>query len=224
MPERSATILPTRTEKGPAAKIRAGVAAVRRRFKIPSPEQKGITDLEKYIETGLQAIKKGDYETAISIFSKPKAAQSAGLDIEESIGVLITGTPQDKAEAQGIISEVGLRTRFNRSEDGKDGIIKTGYVIIATPGMADYEGPVALTPAMRELIFHNVALINAEEWIHALRFKQGIDILTDNVDSHSDTDETEVALYLLQKGVPLTERFLRQYNRRDNLRKMGYNV
>ncbi len=190
----------------------------------PAPE-KETTDFERYIQTGLEAIKQGNYEAAFSIFSQPEAAQKVGLEYDENgASLAITGPLRDLNDAQAIIHDIANNSWFDPPTEHKSGKIRIAHIEIAPPEMSEGQKSVVLAPEMRELIFHNVALLNAEEWIHALRFKQGIDIHSDSIEKASDLDEAQVALYMLQHGVPLTERFLTQYGRRGQLRAMGYQV
>ncbi len=112
---------------------------------------------------------------------------------------------------------------FYSPTENAQGKIRVTQVEIAGPELTLDHQPIVLSPEMNEAIFHDVALLAAEEWIHALRFKKGIDAHSETVDG-PNVDEAQVALYMLQKGVPLTERFLTQYDRRGQLRAMGYQV
>jgi hypothetical protein len=210
--------------EGLGNRIRHGFEAARRKFDKPPSEERKIDNFEQYIETGLEAIKQRDYQRAISVFSRPEAAEQVGLVYDSPETVFLTEAPQDEKHAHGIISNVGTHSWFEPAKNGGKGVIKTAHVGIAPPQWRKDNSPIILSPTMNELIFHNVALLNAEEWIHALRFKRGIDIPSDSATGSSDVDEAQVALYMLQKGVPLTERFLTQYGRRDQLRALGYQV
>ena len=208
MPEQTADTRPTiQRAEDLGNRIRHGFETVRRRFDRPPSEEKKTDNLERHIKTGLEAIRQGDYRRAISVFSQSDAADRAGLIYDSPETVFLTNTPRDEQSAHRIISNVGRLSWFEPPKDGGRGVIKTAQVGVAPPQWRKDSSPIVLSPAMNELIFHNVALLNAEEWIHALRFKQGVDIPSDNLTDASDADEAQVALYMLKQGVPLTERF-----------------
>ncbi len=172
-----------------------------------------IETLESHIGKGLDAIKSGDYKIAISLFSDSEAARQAGLSYEDKPSLaLVKRTPQNEEDVNKIIDVVGSQSWFNEPTAEKPtASIKTSTVFVLEPGMYGVTEPVILTPEVEKTIYHNVALLNAEEWIHALRSKQGTEL------EDTELDEAGVALYLLQKGVPLTDRFLDQYNRKKHL-------
>ena len=205
-------------------RVKHGFETARRKFDKPPSEEKKTDNFERHIGIGLEAIRQGDYKRAISVFSQPDAAGQAGLIYDNPETVFLTKAPQDEQSAHRIISDVGTHSWFEPPKNGGKGVIKTAQVGFAPPQWREDKTPIVLSPAMNELISHNVALLNAEEWIHALRFKRGIDIPSDSTTGSTDRDEAQVALYMVTKGVPLTERFLTQYNRRDQLQALGYKI
>jgi len=205
-------------------RIRHGFETARRKFDKQPSEERKVDNFERHIQTGLEAIKQKDYQRAISVFSRPEAAEQSGFVYDTPETVFLTETPQDEKRAHRIISDVGVHSWFEPAKAGGKGVIKTAHIGIAPSQWRKDDSPIVLNPTMNGLIFHNVALLNAEEWIHALRFKQGIDVPSDKATGSSNVDEAQVALYMFKQGVPLTERFLTQYNRRDQLRALGYQV
>jgi hypothetical protein len=224
MPEQTnIDIRPIQRVENLGSRILQRFETVRRKFDKPPSEEKKIDNFERYICTGLEAIRKRDYQGATKIFSQPGAAEKVGLMYTPGTVVFLTDTPKSKAEVDAIVHDVANNSWFNPPSEHGRGKIKIAQVEIAPLEATVDHRPIPQSPELNA-IFHDVALLNAEEWIHALRFKKGIDIHSDSLTSASDLDEAQVALYLLQHNVPLTERFLTQYSRRNQLRALGYQV
>lgn len=178
-----------------------------------------VGELESHIGKGFDAIKSHDFHGAIDIFSNESAARSFGFVLDKG-GVLIVKHPPSTYEStRRIIDTVASHSWFHSPRDGSDlGTIEIAGVF---PFDVEKRKPVKLPPETEKLIFHNVALMNAEEWVHALRFRQGIEPVEEIGELLGARNEAEVAAYMLSKGVPLTREFLDRYNRRSNLIKFG---
>lgn len=172
-----------------------------------------ILTLESFIKDGLGLIKSGSFEAAISHFNNPHVAKSLGYRLSQSpllalvrvsivnideIGPYVDFCAQnsffdDKYKARGDFPQISLST----VDIPKHILIKSKPEIILE-------------------LMHNIALIHAEEWVHGLQKRKG------QLGGNSDTD-IDVAVYLFNEGVPLTNEFLSKNGRSEVIRKLKNN-
>lgn len=152
-----------------------------------SPEK--TNQLEAYIKDGLGLIKEGKFQEAIDYFKNTKMAESSGIDY-------------DPAAKTGIIAEAPT--------------IEEAREIADTLAKHSHSDPIKIVDVFAEdlvqvpeELYHNLALVAAEEWTHELLRRKGY---RDNLPSEPDT-EIIVTKYFYDQGVPLTEAFLDRYNR-----------
>jgi hypothetical protein len=208
-------LMPITTESR-VSKIKTGVAnkfvSARRALEKRLPQNaERIRNHEAYIHTGLEAIIAGDYKKAIGIFSESDAAsenaERAGFTLDYR--PKIVNVPNNLDEAQTAVWIAGNNSWFKSPDRGGAGVIQTSNIRFNPGGI--------ISLSLDREIYQNIALLNAEEWIHSLQYLKGEIPL-------GDKEEIGVAKYLLDKGVPLTPRFLELYGRRQALQKMGYKV
>lgn len=175
-------------------------------------ESTRIKSLEIWINSGLDLIKQGRYQEAISYFEddqKARGADLGGVSVydmalnpdesnEYSEGRLLDIT--DMCAARSHLSHSGdIWTSKSRSEPARLNLARIFMF---------KEGKELTLP---NSVYHNVSLIHAEEWLHGVQFLRGQPL------AGLKDPEIDVAVYLQSKDVPLTDKFLARYNRAKSL-------
>lgn len=167
-------------------------------------KEKAPDRLEKYIKQGLEFIKSKDFEAASVHFKNRQIAESLGLFYEDgqSFGLKVSPTEGQIAR----LADSVARNSWFWSEH-PERTIELSDVYPIPPNEAQVEMPEALK--------HEIALVHAEEWLHALQYLRGHS-LTGQKDGESD-----VALYLKRHEVPITETFLKRYPSRSEIENLS---
>lgn len=189
----------------------------------PAPQPEKADQLEGFIQQGLKLIKSGQHSAAIRYFGDSEEVERLGIHYaRDAITILIDQLPIPTANEQAeMITSVARRCHFYppRSKEGFPSIKLSDVVIDINP--EDPEGPFSLAgenlperlaSQIPVSLFQNTALNYAEEWLHALQFFRG----SQPIAGYKNI-EIDVAAYLQNQGVPLTDEFLARYQRRQVL-------
>jgi hypothetical protein len=169
-----------------------------------------VEKLIEFTNNGIDLIKNGDYEKAIRYFENESFAESVGLQLGDSKTIFLHNDLSNPQQIDDVLNFISLHSHFNHkySEIKIAGLINSKL----HPEKTKYFVP--------QDVWKDVALVNLEEWLHAVQFisKQPI--------AGEDDDEIDVALYMRAKGIPLTEHFLSMHGRNKfiNGQKMNDNL
>ncbi len=158
-------------------------------------EQADPAKLEAYIETGIDFIRQGDYRRSINHFINEETRDISSAYIVDS-----DVSDEEAAKIADILA-------------GKS------YPYPLRIGNIDTSlNPKAKIP---EQLYHNIALVGAEEWLHRLFDLKGKDTLPGrDIDPNSThVEEQLLAGYFYDHNVPMTDEFLNRYGRRTWLDK-----
>lgn len=177
----------------------------------PAPQEK-LAQLEKFIASGLDLIKRGQFEAAIKHFNNPQLAENFGLEISPSPRRKVLLKTLEPSHLRALADFLASASHFNTRGDGKITLVLSGIATLNEVPEELRGRPLVEVPP---LLYHEIALLHAEEWLHALQhFRQSP--LAGGEDSEKD-----VAHYLNQNGVPMTKAFLARYGRGDSLKRKG---
>ena len=161
----------------------------------PIPLAERETYLENFLESGIELVKKGRYQETIKYLKNGIAAKTLGFDLENDPRVfLIRKTPNGQDVAK-IAGEVAYNSRFTRGPN-KSGTLTIAQISALGPAITGKPAP-SIPPSL----WHEVALIHLEKWLHGLQYLKGSP-LTGEGDLEKD-----VGNYLRQKGVTLAPNF-----------------
>lgn len=159
-----------------------------------SPEERK-TRLETFIQEGLQLMRDGNFASAVSHFENRNAARVLRFKLTFGRGASVSRIPTE--EDIGNISHVIAMDSLNETiHEGEIGNIKMGTIRIEE----------SLPDNVKQALNHEVALVHAEEWVHALQSLKGP---LAGVEDH----EIDVLAYYLQHGVPVTQNFIYRHDR-----------
>ena len=166
----------------------------------PIPLAERETYLENFLESGVELVKKGRYQEAIKYLRNGIAAKTLGFDFENDPRVFfIKKTPNGQNVAK-IAGDVAYSSKFTRGPN-KSGTLTVAEISALEPAITGK--PAAFIPPS---LWHEVALINLEQWLHGLQYLKGSP-LTGEGDLEKD-----VGNYLRQKGVTLATNFSRRHS------------
>ncbi|MFH1186668.1 MAG: hypothetical protein V1697_00680 [Candidatus Levyibacteriota bacterium] len=161
-------------------------------------------EAERFIVGGLNFIKKGEFQKANLYFRDPKKAKKLGIEFDQdSHKYVISGFMTKEKEAEAL--DFCAQYSFFYHGDTMNG--ETPSVTIANIYTKDLNG------RLPKSLMHEMALISAEEWIHALQHMRGIPL------SGESNREIDVLAYFAQQGIPLTKAFMARHRRKDSLIK-----
>lgn len=164
-----------------------GAAQVRAR------QERELAVIRTHVEQGLEMIKKGNYEQAMTHFGNQSMMKNAGLT-NRAARTLFLSRDVGYDEVSTISDIIGGESMFYYPQGGYQPSLKVSSYL----NMGNYNIP--------EELVHNVALIGAEEWTHALQYYGG------SLAGFGDP-ELDVAAYFYNEGVPLTQDWLSRYGR-----------
>lgn len=186
-----------------------------------APEQpEKAEELERFILQGLELIKSGQYSAAIRYLESQEQADGVGIHYaSDPTSVFIQQLPIPNPKAlEKTTDDIAQHCHFYQPGNKKESpMIKLPPVIIdinpqdpkGPYSLAGEDLPDSLGSQIPVSLYHNTALSYAEEWLHALQFFRGNEPIAD----YKNT-EIDVAAYLLNQGVPLTDEFLERYQRK----------
>lgn len=160
--------------------------------------------VELFVNRGLELIKQGDFLTVIRHFQNTEFAASLNWDLVTMEGPRLKQTLDDEQIAN-IFAISALNSRFDY---GYKGSREHPTIFLCSPSIS----PLIERPNVHKWLSIEIALICAEEWVHGLQFLNNNQPLAGFIDLESD-----VAAYLKNHGVHLTDEFLARYNRKVDL-------
>ena len=167
--------------------------------------------LENFILDGLRLIREAKYREAIAYFENPQMAEALGFHYDRSPREVIITKPIMSADQVREIADICAYNSY----------LDVGYKTQSTlPQMtlSKVHFPLnveqSIKPELMAQVLHNVALVHAEEWIHGLQKNKG-------PVAGNDDREIDVALFLLNKRVFLTEAFLDRHGRREAIEQQN---
>lgn len=160
-------------------------------FGEPVKQHPDFGILKKFVDRGTDLIRQHSFVAALSHFVDPLFAAALGWQLDAPS---LTVSPHLSLYQINLIAHLSEfdHTRF----------VPTIKIVTLFPN----------NNQVPRKILHNTALIHAEEWLHGLRYFNGQQPV-----AGFDDLESDVASYLLTRGVELTDEFLDRYNRRADL-------
>lgn len=153
--------------------------------------------LFEFINLGAQEIIEGRYEEAFGYFNNSSMAESFGFNLVLNRFIILSETPGlKKIEklAHGLAQGSYGPSRRNDSRS------------IGLAEFYPYDG--VKVPLV---LLHEKALLSLEEWLHALQY------LSEKPIAGYENAEIDVAWYMKERGIPMTEYFLYRYGRKEAL-------
>lgn len=162
------------------------------------PEEERGPYLEGFLEDAGMLIRRGRYKQAVTFLRNPVVAKTLGFEFDEDSRSFLVPENPDEDGIKKLSASLAMNSGFDYGPN-KTGKIKVAdvYAVPPKPGERKREIPPE--------VWHEVALIHIEEWIHGLQHLKG-KTLTDVEDREKD-----VAEYLLQKNVPMTKNFSQKH-------------
>lgn len=158
-----------------------------------------INRLEDFIFIGMQTIQSGYFEQSVSYFTNPDMAKSVGLKFELGRCMILSHTLSDPDE---------IRKTAHRLAAGSSGPNRRSRSTEISPGsLGPSDTNIQVPPILRQ----EEALLHLEEWLHALQY-----VKWEPLAGFKDS-EIDVAAYMINHSIPLTEFFLERYDRRSRL-------
>jgi len=177
---------------------------------LDNSESEHVDVLEEFIQKGLELIKEGRYEKAISHFESRQMAETQGYHYELSpLEAAVRRPISQDDEIKKVVDFCAAHSYF---DDGLRGSSDRPQIALSTVYIPETIFNF-VRPEVIARLDHNVALIHAEEWIHGLQRKKGP--LAGNKDNDID-----VALFLFQQAVPQTSEFLARNGRAEAISRL----
>jgi hypothetical protein len=169
--------------------------------------QAAIAQLQGHIEQGLQLIREGEYKESMDHFQNQSFLQKLRIKLIYGRTQALEAIPTSQHGIQKALSKVHDKNWYHTS-----GSIELAQLVFIKKGQPVFPKTPQEQMALRQLQ-HEQALMYAEEHIHALQAlkKQNITFAPNKLVAHAD--EIDIATTLASYNVPLTEAFLRRYNR-----------
>lgn len=164
-----------------------------------SHDQVQVAAFERYANQGGRLIVDGKYAEAIRHFRNKEEAEKAGLHFTLSRELFVDAVSPENVESYSNIVAMNSWFLFDGRRITPSGVSIMGRKLNDIPDEQ-------MNPAVKNLA-HEVALVHMEEFLHGLQFLRG-QPLAGFVDS-----EVDVASYMQRNGIPLTDAFLRRYDR-----------
>ncbi len=189
-----------------------------------------VHELKTFIDGGISLMVSGKYADAIKYFRDHARARleanNAGFSYDgQGQRVLLQGQiiplVDNETQVDGFIQQLWNEFWFNPPAPftvGTSPLIRTsaGIEVVGSGFLGvPTGGETKIIPEMQKLIDQNIALLNAEEWLHGFFYllRQRPDFQPTALD-----DEVEIGRYLQEMGVNLTESFFNHYSQRTVLR------
>ncbi len=167
------------------------------------PDQ--VTKLAAHIKQGLDLIKAGDYRGAMAHFEDQKTLRACSF--RYSSGNYIPLQELSHKEVVSTLTTIAMRSWFR-----SDGTVSPSFGTL--PRNFDREKALPEERKLADNFLREVALIYAEEWIHALQHAKGGNVSKKGIFLvGGDAHEHDVAEFMRQNGVPMSELFLGRYRR-----------
>lgn len=166
---------------------------------VLTPEK--INSIEQLVDTGVILIKQGKYKEAFDLFKNQELATKLGITLSASRVKITNKVPDVNTVIDGLANIMASNSWYHL--DSKS--IDISDVLIITGNNVDYkffehgEYP--------QELMHEMALVGLEEWLHALQDKNRRPLVG------IDNEEIDVAKYMLERGIKLTNDYLLRYDR-----------
>ena len=161
----------------------------------PIPLAERETYLENFLKNGTRLVKDERYKEAIKYLRNGIVASTLGFNFDDDTRVFFIRKTPDEEGIASIAASIAFNSIFTRGPN-KTGTIKIAEISVVGPAITRKPAPF-IPPSM----WHEVALIHLEEWLHALQYIKGSPLA-----GESDL-EKDVGKYLIQKGIPLARNF-----------------
>lgn len=164
------------------------------------PEGEREAYLRNFIGKAIELGKAGRWKDTISHLANKAVAEAVGLEYEDDTRTWMLWKKPSPEEVEELSDAIADNSEFKHPGKGS---IKTANV--ATPPPKATRGIPVEIP---DTLWHEVALIHLEEWLHALQQ------ISKKFLIGSQDYEKDVCDYLKQNGVALTNTFLRRNGRK----------
>lgn len=154
-------------------------------------------ELERFVGTAIDLMKEKRFHEAIKHLRNREMARRMGFGFDGGRTMFFNRTPT-QAEIEDAINFVGNESIF-RYDPLKVKLANVEGLVVEGGDVREIELP--------QVIYRNVALIHAEEWLHGLQYLRKGSIA--GIPDH----EIDVAAYIHGKGVPLTQMYLNSHGR-----------
>lgn len=169
--------------------------------RVPAQERTPLENMKIYIQAGGQLIKSGQHREAMEYFSDREKAKEFGISLEKGESILLYPPFKDRDEIDSAANRIARNSRFY--PDNRNITLGSGFII----GSKDIRKIITFGATPIHQIQHESALVYMEEWIHVLQNENGRPVA-----GHTD-HEVDVAAYMQQLSIPMTDAFLRRYDR-----------
>jgi len=128
-------------------------------------------------------------------------AESLGVSFGDAKVLILHKDVNDSQKAQKVMDFVSYHSHFNR-DNGEYLELMLSSVMTKnfTEGGGEYYLP--------KEVWQNIAIVHLEEWLHLDQFLSGKPL------AGEEDSEIDVALYMKQRGINLTDHFLSGHGRR----------
>lgn len=154
------------------------------------PKELQMANLAKHIDHGVQLLQTSQWQAAVNYLSTAAHAESAGIYLNRSSGYVISQTPPDN-QIPSIANFTACRSFYWYDSN----TINVCGLTAPTPEL------------IPQKLWHEVALIHMEEWLHAYQNATKTPLVSD------PNHEIDVAQYLLSQNITLTDTYLARYDR-----------
>jgi len=184
----------------------------------PLTPESGPGKLQTYIHEGLDLIIAEKFDKASEHFYNPQPLENVNIYLVHGVAqFMFPQTFQYPEEVKQTINEQAYQSYVMlKTENTPNTVVTLGYAGIAPDFVLGDKSQYKTIP--REIWLNlqkNVALVNAEEWLHALIHTTGHHLIDDSLD-----EEIDIAIYLDRYNQNLlTDEFLGRYGRREAVEK-----
>lgn len=210
-------ISPAAAISDPAQILRSAWPEIPETGVLRTPEQ--VTLLQDHIDTGLQLIRNGQHAEAIAHFQDASVADSLGFNLRGPVSGGVSGGTifrlpgnfDNMSDLSNIADSIAQKSMFQVPEGQIPSIKISSYEELFIPK--------SLTPEQSEFLAalnREVALVHAEEWIHSYQhITDGNIHFQGTPPAGTPSGEIDVATFLHNEGIELSDLFLQRYGRKD---------
>jgi hypothetical protein len=182
--------------------LRRAIEGVEESIGIPKSEE-NLTPLEGYIKRGINMIKDGKYKEALEYFKDRNAPAQFGFSYLPARVKFEPAIPNTNVEVESMANMMAMNSWF------RDGVIIISDIEIRP----EQNEPLALLTHDKypEELLKEMALVALEEWLHAYQYQKGGPL------AGIPDEEVDVAKYMIDQGIKLTNNYLLRYDRGKEL-------
>ena len=174
-------------------------------------EQERLALLENFVQQGLDLIKGGKYEEAIGFYEDEKMAERLGFDFQKDTTNIMVRRPIKPGEEGNCFTELRFQCFFKTPSHERGEIVLSRLVLLKF--LAGKKA--AKREWVSQELYHGIALVYAEEWLHGGQFLNGnrglsLEMRGRNLSYNflEDYAHKDIFSYFKQHEVPLTEMYL----------------